>query len=78
MTACPACWAMGTINELVYDERNKYFVLGQLEQPRQDKKLLYQQDKPNEPIQEGPVSFVLVESQFTSVSTVSRGHYLFV
>jgi hypothetical protein len=33
--------------------------------------------KPNEPIKEGPlpfVPFVLLESPFASVSTVSRGH----
>jgi hypothetical protein len=31
-------------------------------------------DKPNEPTKEGPLSFVLFESPFTSVSKVSRGH----
>jgi hypothetical protein len=30
--------------------------------------------KPNKPTKEGPLSFVLFESPFTSVSTVSRGH----
>jgi hypothetical protein len=50
MTACPACWAMGT-NELYSSMRWKktYFVLGRLEQPKQDKNRLYQHNKPNEP-----------------------------
>ncbi len=52
----------------------KYFVLGRLEQPRQNKNLLYRRDKPHEPTKEGPLSFVLFESLFTSVSTVSSGH----
>ena len=53
-------------------EEEKYFVLGQLEQPRQNKNLLYWYDKPNEPTREGPLSFVLFESPFTSVSTLSQ------
>ncbi len=52
----------------------KYFVLGRLEQPRQNKNLLYRHDLPNEPTKKGPLSFVLLESPFTSISTVSRGH----
>jgi hypothetical protein len=56
--------------EIVYGEKKKYLVQGRIEQPRQNKNLLYWQDKPKE----GPVSFVLFESPFTSVSTVSRGH----
>ncbi len=60
--------------EIVYGEEKKYFVLGRLEQPRRNKNLLYQHDKPNEPTKEGPPSFVLFETQFTSVSTVSRIH----
>ncbi len=40
----------------------KYFLLGWLEQPRQDKNLLYRHDKPYEPTKEGPLSFVLFES----------------
>ncbi len=65
----------GQRNEIVYSEEKK-FVLGRLKQPRQAKNLLYQQDKPNElqPRKEGPLSFVLFESPFTSVSTVLRGH----
>jgi hypothetical protein len=52
----------------------KYFVLSRLEQSRQNKNLLNWHEKPNEPTKEGPLSFVLFESPFTSVSTVSRGH----
>ncbi len=52
----------------------QYFVLGRLEQPRQDKNLLFRHDKPNKPTKEGLLSFVLFESPFTSVSTVSRAH----
>jgi hypothetical protein len=54
--------------------RKKYFVLGRLEQPRQNKYLFYRHDKPIEPTKKGPLSFVLFESSFASVSTVSRGH----
>jgi hypothetical protein len=54
-------------------DRKKYLFLGRLEQPRQNKNLLYRHDKPNEPTKKGPLSFVLFESPFTSVSTVSRG-----
>jgi hypothetical protein len=35
---------------------------------------LYRHDKPNEPTKKRPLSFVLFESLFTSVSTDSRGH----
>ncbi len=34
---------------------------------------MYQHDKPNEPTKEGPLSYVLFESPFASVSSVSRG-----
>ncbi len=53
-----------------------YFVMSRLEQPRQNKKLLYQLEEPKEPTKEGPQSYVLVplESPFASVSTVSRDH----
>jgi hypothetical protein len=44
------------------------------EQPRQDKNILYRHDEPKEPIREGPLSFVLHEIPFASVSTVSRSH----
>jgi hypothetical protein len=45
-----------------------------LEQPRQDNNLLYRHVESNKPTKEGSLSFVLFESPFTSVSTVSRGH----
>ncbi len=48
------------------------FLLGRREQPRLNKYFFYLHDKPNEPIKEGPLSFVLFESPFISVSTVSR------
>jgi hypothetical protein len=52
------------------------FALGRLQQPRQDKILLYRHNEPNKPTRkEGPFSFVLLESPFTSASTVSRGHH---
>ncbi len=54
--------------------REKYLVLGRLEQPRLNKNILYRHDKPNKPAKEGPLSLVLFDSPFASVSTVSRGH----
>jgi hypothetical protein len=57
----------------VYGEE-KYFVLGGPEQPWKDKNLFYRHYEPNEPTKAGPLSFVLFESPFTSVSTVSRAH----
>jgi hypothetical protein len=58
----------------VYGEEKQIFYNGRLEQSRQDNNLMYRQVKPNEPTKERPLSFVLLESPFTSVSTVSRGH----
>jgi len=40
-------------SKIVYGEEKVYFVLGRLEQPRQDKNLLYWHDKPKEPTKEG-------------------------
>jgi hypothetical protein len=63
--------------EIVYSEEKIFCIQGRLWQPRQLKNLLFRHDKPNKPIKktkEGPLSFVLFESPFTSVSTVSRGH----
>jgi hypothetical protein len=59
MATCPACWAMGT-KEL------KYFVLGRLEQPRQNKNLLYRHDKLDEPTKKGPLSFVAPQLPLSS------------
>jgi hypothetical protein len=47
--------------EIVYD-KEKCFVLGRLEQPRQNKNLLYWHDKPNKPAKKGPLSFALFKS----------------
>jgi hypothetical protein len=52
----------------------KYFLLYRLVQRRQDKNLLYRNEKPIEPTKEEPLSFVLFESPVASVSTDSRGH----
>ncbi len=50
--------------------RKNLFVLGGIKQPRQDKNLLHRHvDEPNEPTKEGPLSYVLHESPFASVST---------
>jgi hypothetical protein len=65
---------MGTNKQRIKIVWEKNFELGRLEQPRKDKNLLYRHDKANEPTKAGPLSFVLFESPFTSVSTVSRGH----
>jgi hypothetical protein len=59
---------------IVYGEKKIFYTIGRLEQPRQDKNLLYRHKEPNEPTKEGPLSFLLFESLFASVSTVSRGH----
>jgi hypothetical protein len=70
---CLSSW-LGTYVK-VYGDKKKYFVLGRLEQPRQDKNLFYRpHDKPNEPTKEGPLSYVLLVSPFASVSTFRRGH----
>jgi hypothetical protein len=55
--ACPACKGI----EIVYGEE-KYFALGLLEQPKQNKDLLHRHDKSSEPTKEGTLSFVLFES----------------
>ncbi len=57
--------------KIVYGEE-KNILLGQPEQPRQN--IVHRHDKPNELTKKGPLVFVLFESPFTSVSTVSRGH----
>jgi hypothetical protein len=46
--------------KLVCGEEKVYFVLCRLEQPRQDKNLLYWHDEPNEPTKEGPTLLVMV------------------
>ncbi len=66
-TVCPACWAIyrDKFREIVhYIAWEKYFVLGRLEKPRQDKILLYWHDEPIKPTKEGPLSYVLLESPY--------------
>jgi hypothetical protein len=63
----------GKMIVIVYGEE-KCVVLGRLEQPRQEKSILYWHDNPRETTKKGLLSFVFFESPFTSVSTVSRGH----
>ncbi len=55
--------------EIVYDEE-KIVCPGQ---PRQNKNLLYRHDKPYEPNKKEPLSFVLLESHFTLVTTSQQG-----
>jgi hypothetical protein len=59
--AYPACWAMGTkeLKECMFMVKKIYFVLGRPEQPRKNKNLLYQHDKPYEPTKKEPLSLVL-------------------
>jgi hypothetical protein len=72
MAACPTCRVMGTKELKLCTVRG-----GPIEQLRQNKNLLYRHDKPNEPTKKEPLSFVLFELSFTSVSTVSRGRPTF-
>jgi hypothetical protein len=57
----------------VYGEE-KIFCAGSTRAAEAKQKSLVQHDKPNEPTKKGSLSFVLFESPFTSVSTISRGH----
>jgi hypothetical protein len=61
----PSFLGEGDKIEIVYGEETKYFVLVRLEQPRQDKNLLYWYDKPHEPTTGRTLSFVLFESSLT-------------
>jgi hypothetical protein len=61
-------------NEIVY-VREKILCTGPTRAAKAELKfLIYGHNKPNEPNKKGPLSFVLIESPFTSVSTVSRAH----
>ncbi len=71
---CPACWAMGTKKLRKCTANKKIFCAGPFRAAKAEQNLLYRHDKPHEPTKKGPLSFVLFESPFTSVSTVSRGH----
>ncbi len=68
-TACPVPRVAGRWGNINWNS-----VVGRLEQLRQNKNLLYRHGRPYESTKEGPLSFVLFESSFASVSTVSRGH----
>jgi hypothetical protein len=50
------------------------FCTGPTRAAKAEQNLVYRHGKFNEPTKEGLRSFVLFESPFTSVSTVSRGH----
>jgi hypothetical protein len=58
--------------EIVYHGEEKKILYWADWSNQQNKNILYRLVKPIEPTKEGPISFVLFESPFTSVSTVSR------
>jgi hypothetical protein len=60
--------------EIVYGEEKNILYCAEAAKAEQKYPCMYWQGKPNEPTKEGPLSFVLFESPFTSVSTVSRGY----
>jgi hypothetical protein len=60
--------------EMVYGEGKKICIGPTRAAKAGPKCLVYWHNKPNEPTKEGPLSFVLIEYPFASVSTVSRGH----
>jgi hypothetical protein len=64
----------GKWSEIVLGEGKKYFVMGWLEQPRQNKNFFYWHAESNELSKKRPLSYMLIESPFASVSTVSRGN----
>jgi hypothetical protein len=59
--------------EIAYGEE-KMFCTVPTREDKAEQKYLYRHDNPYEPTKEGPHTFVLFESPFNSVSTVSRGH----
>jgi hypothetical protein len=59
--------------EKVYGEEKNILYLG-LTRAAKVEHNLFRQDKPYEPTKKGLISFVLLESSFTSDSTVSRDH----
>jgi hypothetical protein len=52
----------------------KIFCIGLTRAAKAGQKTIYSHNEPNEPTKEGTLSYVLQESPFASVSTVSRGH----
>ncbi len=67
VTACPACWAMGTNESKIKIVGG--FCTGLTTQPRQNKNLLYWHDELKKQKRAGPLSYVLLASPFTSVTT---------
>ncbi len=63
----------GRDRDIWIEKRKKNIFAGLTRAARQDNNLLYRHDNPNEPIKEGPPSFVLQKSLFALVSTVSWG-----
>jgi hypothetical protein len=57
----------------VYDEETIFYT-GPTRPAKTGQKSLYWDDEPNEPTKERLLSYVLLESPFASISTVSRGH----
>jgi hypothetical protein len=72
----PGLWGLIKRKSKFMRRGKYYFVLGLLEQPGQDKNVLYCHDEPNGPFKEGSLLSTLPESPFASASTVSRegGH----
>ncbi len=56
-TACPACWATGTIELKQCTVRKQILCTWPTEQPRLAKNILYRHSEPNKPTTEGPLSF---------------------
>jgi hypothetical protein len=57
------------------EEKRKILICtGLTRAAKEGKNLLHRHDEPNEPTKKGSLSYVLQESPFASVSTVSRGH----
>jgi hypothetical protein len=59
--------------EIVYSEEKNILYWAD-KSPRQNKNLVNRHGKPQKTTKEGLFPFVLFESPFTSISTVSRGH----
>ncbi len=70
--AYAACWARGKMkwNSIRWERKN----CGPVRAAKAEKNLLYWHYEPSEPTKEGHLLYILLESPFASVSTVSRGH----
>jgi hypothetical protein len=60
--------------EIVYFEGKNILFWANYRSQGRTKKLFYRHNTTNDPTKAGPLSFVLFESSFTSVSTVNMGH----